>query len=77
MLFIISFSQIAFLFNLPIFSIGNSISNTSYTTTKSQCKLRVVGNLSNSLKDIELTKSNSKWLYNTRIQKIQQRETIK
>lgn len=67
---IISPSRTTSPFNLSTLSTG-------HTTTQPRCKAGVVGNLSNSLRNIGLAKSNRKQLYDVGIQETQQRETIK
>ena len=69
-------SQTVSLFNPSTLFIGNSTPNLSYRTTQLCYKPGVVGDLSDSLRDIGLTKSNYKLLYNARIQETQWRKII-
>lgn len=64
---IISPSRTTSPFNLSTLSTGNLTPNSSYTTTQPRCKPGVVGNLSNSLRNIGLAKSNRKQLYDVGI----------
>lgn len=73
---IISPSRTASPFNPSTFSTGNSTPNPSHTATQPRRKPGVVGDLSDSLRDIGLAKSDRKQLYDAGIQETQRRETI-
>ncbi len=74
--FLISFSQTASQFNLSSLCTDNSTPNLSYTTPQLWRQLKVIGNPSNGLSDIEHAKSNCQRLYDAEIQETQRGETI-